>query len=82
MNRDRIIENCDAVLHGFSVDGGGLEEIAATCKQLLTQGVDGYVLVPLEPTTVQANAGVAADDLRTGFETVKHIYREMVKVAP
>lgn len=34
---------------------------------------DGLVLVPKEPTTVQANAGVDADGLRTGFETVKHI---------
>jgi hypothetical protein len=31
---------------------------------------------------VQANAGVDADDMRTGFETVKHLYRAMVKAAP
>jgi hypothetical protein len=43
---------------------------------------EGTVLVPLEPTVVQANAGADADDLRTGFETVKHIYRAMVKASP
>ncbi len=40
------------------------------------------VVVPREPTTVQANAGVACDDLRTGYETVKHIYRHMVAASP
>jgi hypothetical protein len=40
------------------------------------------IVVPAEPTTVQVNAGVDADDLRTGFETAKHIYRAMLAVAP
>jgi R67 dihydrofolate reductase len=43
---------------------------------------DTHKLVPIEPTTVQVNAGVDADDLRTGFETVKHIYRVMALAAP
>lgn len=43
---------------------------------------EGYVLVPVEPTTVQVNAGADADDLRTGFETVKHIYRAMLAAVP
>jgi hypothetical protein len=43
---------------------------------------EGWKLVPVEPTVVQANAGVDADDMRTGFETVKHLYRAMVKAAP
>lgn len=42
----------------------------------------GWKLVPIEPTTVQVNAGVDADDLRTGFETVKHIYRTMIGISP
>jgi hypothetical protein len=41
---------------------------------------EGWKLVPVEPTVVQANAGVDADDMRTGFE--KHLYRAMVKAAP
>jgi len=40
------------------------------------------VVVPREPTVVQVNAGVDADDMRTGFETVKHIYRTMIAAAP
>jgi hypothetical protein len=36
------------------------------------------VIVPREPTVTQATAGVDADDLRTGFETAKHIYRAML----
>lgn len=28
------------------------------------------------------NAGVDCDDLRTGYETVRHIYRKMVSVSP
>ncbi len=43
---------------------------------------EGYVVVPIEPTVVQNNAGVDCDDLRTGFETVKHIYRHMIEAAP
>lgn len=39
-------------------------------------------IVPREPTTVQANAGVACDDLRTGYETVRHIYRHMITASP
>lgn len=42
----------------------------------------GWALVPIDPTTVQVNAGVDADDLRTGFETVKHIYRAMIAAVP
>lgn len=42
---------------------------------------EGMVMVPREPTVVQVNAGVDADDLRTGFETVKHIYRAMLAAA-
>jgi hypothetical protein len=42
----------------------------------------GWRLVPVEPTAVQTNAGADADDLRTGFEAVKHIYRAMVEMSP
>lgn len=42
----------------------------------------GFVLVPVEPTTVQMNAGVDADNLTTDFETVRRIYLAMVAVTP
>jgi len=43
---------------------------------------EGWKLVPVEPTEVQVQAGVYADDLRTGFEAVRHIYRAMLTAAP
>ena len=42
---------------------------------------ESYVVVPREPTTDQRNAGVSADDKRTGNETCAHIYRAMLSAA-
>ena len=43
---------------------------------------NGLMVVSTEPSVVQVNAGVDSDDMQTGFERVKHIYRAMVEVSP
>lgn len=59
-----------------------LEDAEARAGSANASLPDGWVAVPVEPTVVQLNAGVDADDLRTGFETVKVIYRAMLSARP
>ena len=40
------------------------------------------ILAPVEPTKEMLEAGVNADDKRTGYETCAHIYRAMLAAAP
>lgn len=42
----------------------------------------GLATVPLGPTAAMLQAGVDADDKRTGYQTSAHIYRAMLAANP
>lgn len=41
----------------------------------------GFVILPKEPSEGMIEAGVEADDRRTGYETVRWIYSKMISHA-
>lgn len=81
--QDQIAKG-EAFLSSNAIDRDArvLLEICKLAKRVLTLQSQGAKMMMLEATTVQVNAGVNADDLRTGFETVKHIYKAMHTAAP
>lgn len=58
------------------------ENLEADARTVVREVPDGMVLVPMEPTTVMMNAGVDADDMQTGYERLRVMYRAMLASAP